>query len=222
MLKRVAGVCLCLVLTSCTMFTAKRARTAQKSVAKPPPQSTPAAPTETSTGYAAESYRLISQPDEIVAVLQNGLVVVTKRIPSPVTSVRGYVFAGGVYEGKWLGGGLSHLLEHLVAGGTNVRRTEEQNRNRLQEIGNNSNAYTYADRTAFFVNTTNDNAAKAVDLVTGWMFGARITPAEYARLYEVVQRVLVMYMGEAYWVYYDLSNFNRYRVSPARVPVIGY
>jgi zinc protease len=132
------------------------------------------------------------------------------------------VFAGGVYEAKWLGGGLSHLLEHLVAGGSNERRTEEQNRNLLQEIGNNSNAYTFTDRTAFFVNTTADNAAKAVDLVTGWMLGAKITWPEYAREYMVVQRELEKDKGEADWVFYDLTQFNRYLVSPARVPVIGY
>src|SRR4051812_23508743 len=140
-------------------------------------------PADASLAYGAESYRLISRPDEIVSVLKNGLTVVTKRVPSPVVSVRGYVMAGGVYEGKWLGGGLSHLLEHLVAGGTNDRRSEEQNRNLLQELGNNSNAYTYPDRTAFFVNTTNANAERAVDLVTGWLYGAHITRAEYAREY---------------------------------------
>jgi zinc protease len=175
-----------------------------------------------SLAYGAESYRVISRPDEIVSVLKNGLTVITKRVPSPVVSVRAYVAAGGVYEGKWLGGGLSHLLEHLVAGGSNERRTEAENRNLLQELGNNSNAYTYADRTAFFVNTTTDNAAKAVDLVAGWMLGAKITRAEYAREYMVVQRELEKDKGEADWVYYDLANFNRYLVSPARVPVIGY
>jgi zinc protease len=221
MRKRVTAVWLALLLTIVALAPFPRVARADKPEVASGPLG-PASSAAAGTDYGAESYRLISQADEIVAVLQNGLVVVTKRIPSPVTSVRGYVFAGGVYEGKWLGGGLSHLLEHLVAGGTNERRTEEQNRNLLQEIGNNSNAYTYADRTAFFVNTTNENAAKAIDLVTGWMFGAKITPAEYAREYEVVQRELEKDKGEADWVYYDLSNFNRYRVSPARVPVIGY
>ncbi|MDB5322943.1 MAG: peptidase domain protein, partial [Phycisphaerales bacterium] len=161
-------------------------------------------PADASLAYGAEAYRLISQPDEIVSVLKNGLTVITKRVPSPVVSVRGYVFAGGVYEAQWLGGGLSHLLEHLVAGGSNERRTEEQNRNLLQEIGNNSNAYTYPDRTAFFVNTTADNATKAVDLVTGWMLGAKITRPEYAREYMVVQRELEKDKGVADWVFYDL------------------
>src|SRR5258705_2822563 len=100
------------------------------------------------------------------------------RPPPPAVAFRGYVMAGGVYEGQWLGGGLSHLLEHLVAGGTNDRRTEEQNRNLLQQIGNNSNAYTTEDHTAYFVNTTPGNVDAAVDLVTGWMLGPQINPAQ--------------------------------------------
>jgi zinc protease len=202
--------------------------------APPPAATAPAAPARILPGqellrdaadhpaYGAESYRLISQPDEIVSVLRNGLTVVIKRVPSPVTSVRGYVMAGSVYEGRWMGGGLSHLLEHLVAGGTNDRRSEAENRNLLQELGNNSNAYTYNDRTAYFVNTTTANAEKAVDLVTGWLFTAHVTPAEYRREYQVVQRELEKDKGEPDWVYYELTNFNRYRVSPQRVPVIGY
>src|SRR5687767_12585537 len=91
-----------------------------KNASTPPPAATaPAAPPAVPPGqellrdaadhpaYGAESYRLISQPDEIVSVLKNGLTVVTKRVPSPVTSVRGYVMAGSVYEGQWMGGGLS-------------------------------------------------------------------------------------------------------------------
>src|SRR5205814_9607784 len=114
------------------------------------------------------------------------------------------------------------LLEHLVAGGTNERRTEAQNRDLLQELGNNSNAYTTADHTCFFVNTTTDKLDKAVDLVSGWMFGAAITPAEYRREYEVVQRELERDKGQPDDVFSELTFDNRYRVSPARVQVIGY
>lgn len=173
-------------------------------------------------GYAAESHRLVSEKDEIVSILRNGLVVITKRVASPVVAVRGVAFTGGVYEGKWLGGGLSHLLEHLVAGGSNGRRTEEQNKELLQAIGNNSNAYTTEDHTAFFVNTTPEHMAEAVDLVTGWMFTASITPDEYHREYQVVQRELEMGKGEPDRQLFYLMAMNRYRVSPAKVPVIGY
>jgi zinc protease len=172
--------------------------------------------------YSAESYRLVSGKDEIVSVLRNGLVVITKRVASPVVAVRGVALTGGIYEGKWLGGGLSHLLEHLVAGGSNGRRTEEQNKELLQAIGNNSNAFTTEDHTAFFVNTTPEHMEQAVDLVTGWMFTASITPDEYRREYQVVQRELEMGKGEPDRQLFYMMAMNRYHSSPARVPVIGY
>jgi len=173
-------------------------------------------------GYGAEVSRIVDQKDEIISILRNGMTVIVKRVPSPVVSVRGYCFTGGVYEGKWLGGGLSHLLEHLVAGGSNSRRTEAQNRDLLQLIGNNSNAYTSDDHTAFFISTTTGHMDQAVDLVTGWMLGAQITPAEYRREYEVVQRELEMGKGEPDRQFYYMAAANRYKVSPARIPVIGY
>ena len=173
-------------------------------------------------GNGAERYRLVSQPDEIVSVLHNGMTVIVKRIPTPVVAVRGLVGTGGVYENRWLGGGLSHLLEHLVAGGSSERRTEAENRNLLQQIGNNSNAYTTEDNTCFFVNTTTPHLEQAVDLVTGWLLGAKITPNEYRREYQVVQRELEMGKGEPDRQFYYSAAMNRYRVSPARVPVIGY
>lgn len=180
------------------------------------------APTTAPLGSAAEYYRQVNQPDEIVSVLRNGLTVIIKRVPSPVVSVRGYVKTGGIYEGKWLGGGLSHLLEHLVAGGSTKNRTEAENRELLQKIGNNSNAYTSYDHTAYFINTTPQHMEQAVDLLSGWLFGALITPQEYAREYEVVQRELEKGKGEPGRQFYYMEAMNRYRVSPARVPVIGY
>jgi zinc protease len=173
-------------------------------------------------GYGAESYRLVSRPDEIVSVLHNGMTVIVKRVPSPVVAVRGYALAGSVYEQRWLGGGLSHLLEHLCAGGSNGRRTEEQNRNLLQAIGNNSNAYTNTDHTAFYVDTTTDHLDEAVDLVTGWMLTAKITEPEYRREYEVVQRELEMDKGQPDYVFAWLTNYNRYRINATRIPIIGF
>ena len=172
--------------------------------------------------YGAESRRIVSEPDEIVSILENGATVIVKRVSSPVVAVRAYAATGGVYEGRWLGGGLSHLLEHLVAGGSDARRTEAENRDLLQQIGNNTNAYTTLDHTAFFVNTTAPYMEKAVDLITGWMLGAKITPAEYAREYEVVQRELEKGKGEPDRQFDALAQQNRYHETTARVPVIGY
>ena len=93
-----------------------------------------------------------------------------------------------------------------MAGGSNGRRTEAENRDLLQKLGNNSNAYTNHDQTAFFVNTTTDGMEQAVDLVTGWMLTAKITVPEYRREYQVVQRELEMGKGEPDRVFYYISR----------------
>jgi len=182
----------------------------------------PAATQKAEDYYSTESYRLLNKPDEIVAVLNNGLTIIVRRIPSPVVSVQGLVRTGSVYEGRCLGGGLSHLLEHLVAGGSCERRSEADNRDMLQRLGGNSNAFTSNDSTVFFVNTTTDHLDEAANLVTGWLYGAKITPEEYAREYEVVQRELEKDLGEADWVFYQMTQRVRYLFHPAGIPVVGY
>lgn len=187
------------------------------------PSGSPAAPATRPAGpFGREVARLVYQPDEVVSVLDNGLVVIAKRVNSPVLSVQAFVRTGGAFEGKWLGGGLSHLLEHLVAGGSNARRSEAEGRIMLQQIGNDSNAGTSLNYTVYYINTTADNLDPAVDIITGWLFTASITPEEYRREYEVVQRELEMGQGEPSRVFWKLMLKNRYLVSPAGVPVIGY
>ena len=66
------------------------------------------------------------------AQLSNGLtVLVRENHAAPIATVRCFVRnTGSAYEGQWLGMGLSHILEHLVAGGTTTKRSEEE----IQEI----------------------------------------------------------------------------------------
>src|SRR5436190_20885509 len=165
--------CSTLLLVTVSLFAGCHEPTRDLSATTAPstaPARAQATPTASSAAnYGLEKYRIVNQPDEIVSVLQNGATVIVKRVNTPAVAVRAYTYTGGVYEGKWLGGGLSHLLEHLVAGGSNGRRSERENLDLLQAIGNNSNAYTTDDHTCFFVNTTKPHLDEAVDLVTGWM-----------------------------------------------------
>ena len=60
--------------------------------------------------------RIQAERGAIVAKLSNGMTVIVRAVrTAPVVSVRAYVRAGGLYEKEWLGCGISHLCEHLVA-----------------------------------------------------------------------------------------------------------
>ena len=60
---------------------------------------------------------------------ENGMtVILEENHSSPVVNLRFYVKAGGIYEGEYLGCGISHFCEHLVANGPTTNRTAEDTR----------------------------------------------------------------------------------------------
>ena len=52
----------------------------------------------------------------------NGLeLIVLEDDSAPVASVQAWVRTGSIHEGRWLGAGLSHFLEHMLFKGTDKR-----------------------------------------------------------------------------------------------------
>ena len=82
-----------------------------------------------------------------LAHLSNGLtVIVQENHVAPVATVRCYVKnTGSAFEGKWLGAGLSHVLEHVVAGGTTTKRSERQIAEMIDTFGGATNRTSPSD-----------------------------------------------------------------------------
>ena len=54
-----------------------------------------------------------------VFTLENGLTLIVEEDHSaPVASVQAWCATGSIDEGKWMGAGLSHILEHMLFKGT--------------------------------------------------------------------------------------------------------
>ena len=54
-------------------------------------------------------------PDVRLVTLDNGLTLIIREDRSaPVVSAQAWCRAGSINEGKWLGAGLSHVLEHML------------------------------------------------------------------------------------------------------------
>ena len=123
--------------------------------------------------------------------LENGLtVLIEENHANPVVSVEVFVRTGSMYEQEYLGSGISHFFEHLIHSGTTSTRSAEESRRLLEAIGNNSNAYTTVDHTAYYINTTTEHWRTALELLADWMLHSSITPAEFEREKGVVQREL--------------------------------
>src|SRR2546423_9833232 len=76
----------------------------------------PPVPAEASTAIPA------IPPGVRLSTLENGLTLIIREDHSaPVVSAQAWCKAGSVDEGRWLGAGLSHVLEHMLFKGTNTR-----------------------------------------------------------------------------------------------------
>jgi zinc protease len=183
----------------------------------------PRAAAENPPPPASVSQRLVSEPDRRVLRLSNGFTVILQRNPTaPVVAARVYVRAGALTEQQHMGAGISHVLEHLVAGASSGKRQEAENTLLLQQIGNDSNAYTDEDHTCYFITTTAEKWPVAMDLLVDWTTNTNFTREQFEREYKVVQRELEMGESEADRTFYLQTQATRYLESPARHPVIGY
>lgn len=211
------------------VLTALLIATAAPVVAESPttqPTTQPAAQSAAQPRASWEFTVLQRRDDRLIAVLPNRLIVIAQELPtSPVVSAQVFVKTGSLYEQEHVGAGLSHFLEHLLAGGTTSTRTEDENNRILGEIGAQVNASTSLDTVKYYVNTTADRSDEAIDLLTDWMRNNQITQAEFDRERAVIQNEFSMGEGDPGRIFWKLTQQGRYANlpnHPAAHPTIGY
>src|SRR5688572_13616672 len=100
-----------------------------------------------------------------LTTLDNGLTLIVREDHSaPVVSVQAWSRTGSINEGKWLGAGLSHVLEHMLFKGTTTRpagRIDQE----VQDAGGYMNAYTSFDRTVYYIDVPSTGARTAIDIL---------------------------------------------------------
>jgi zinc protease len=172
----------------------------------------------------------LAAPEGVTAVrLSNGTTLIVKPVrAAPVVSVRAYVRAGSLYEGPWLGCGLSHLVEHLVAGGEDSGVTDANGapvaaaKITASKIGGQSNAYTSMDHTCYYIEAASGKTAECIDYVAGMMANPDFTKDDFTREHGVVQREREEGLDVPDRQISEAQSALVYRTHPAAVPVIGY
>ncbi len=171
-----------------------------------------------------------SRGDVVVSHLDNGLTVIVKPTrTAPVVCVRAYVRAGAMLEKEWLGCGLSHLSEHLVAResihrmpGGGASQTARDKRAGSLDIGGQANAYTTMDHTCYYIAAASEKTMQCVDLIAGQMIRPEITQADFDREHGVVQRELEMRKDDPNRQMWYEHMANSFGTHPAAVPTIGF
>src|ERR1700760_1227601 len=99
-------------------------------------------------------------------VLPNGLTIIVQTDRSaPVASVQAWCGTGSIDEGRYLGAGLSHILEHMLFKGTKTRSTSAIAQS-VQAEGGYINAYTSFDRTVFWIDVPSEGVPMALEILS--------------------------------------------------------
>ncbi len=161
-------------------------------------------------------------PGVTITTLDNGLTVIVREDhTAPVVSAQAWCMAGSIHEGKWLGAGLSHVLEHMLFKGTTSRpgnRIDQE----VQEAGGYMNAYTSFDRTVFHIDVPDTGARVALDILCDIMQHATLPPEEMEKEKQVIVRELDMNVDDPHRRSSRRLFETAYTRSPYRFTVIGY
>ncbi len=156
------------------------------------------------------------------STLPNGLTLVVREDHSaPVVSAQAWCKAGSIDEGKWLGAGLSHALEHMLFKGTTTRAAGRIDQE-VQDAGGYMNAYTSFDRTVYWINVPNTGATVAIDILCDIMQNATLPADELAREMDVIRREMDMNQDDPHQRSARRLFETAYTRSPYRFTIIGY
>jgi zinc protease len=157
-----------------------------------------------------------------MVTLDNGLVLILREDPAaPVVSAQAWCRTGSIDEGRWIGAGLSHLLEHMLFKGTTTRGSGRIDQE-VQDAGGYMNAYTSFDRTVYWINVPNTGARVALDILCDIIQNATLPADELAKEMDVIRREMDMNQDDPHHRSARRLFETAYTRSPYRFTIIGY
>ncbi len=171
-----------------------------------------------------KEYTLLQQrSDRLIVSLPNRMIVIAQAVrTAPVVSAQIWTRAGSIHEAEFAGAGISHHLEHLLSGGSTTTRTETESNALLSRMGAQVNAATSLDTVRYYINTTSDNRAQAVALLSDWLMNNTVSQKEFDREHGVIPNEFAMGRAQPGRILWKLTQRAHFRHHPARHPTIGY
>jgi zinc protease len=176
------------------------------------------------SGYAETNLTAIPAipPGVQLTTLENGLTLIIREDHSaPVVSAQAWCKAGSIDEGKWLGAGLSHVLEHMLFKGTTTREAGRIDQE-VQDAGGYMNAYTSFDRTVYWINVPNTGGKVAIDILCDIVQNATLPADEMVKEKQVILREMDMNQDDPSQRSARRLFETAYTRSPYRFTIIGY
>jgi predicted Zn-dependent peptidase len=157
-------------------------------------------------------------PDHQTTTLENGVRVVTERVPSVRSVALGFwIRTGSVAENEEQAG-ISHLLEHMLFRGTERYGSEEIDQI-FDAMGAEVNAGTDKEATSLYTRVLDRHLERAFDVMSDMVWRPRFGELEAER--EVVLEEIAMYEDDPQDRVFDLLGEAVFGRHPLGRPVIG-
>jgi predicted Zn-dependent peptidase len=154
------------------------------------------------------------------SVLNNGITIVTEKIPQFRSISAGLWFkSGSMYETDEMGG-ISHFIEHMLFKGT-ITRSAKQIADVMDGIGGQLNAFTAKEYTCYYFKVLDEHLDTGLDLLSDMVLNSSFDPMEIEKEKGVILEEILMYEDSPEDVAYDLLSDAMFKVHPLSKPILG-
>lgn len=154
------------------------------------------------------------------SVLNNGITLVTEKIPQFRSVSAGLWFkSGSMYESDDIGG-ISHFIEHMLFKGTHTR-SAKQIADIMDGIGGQLNAFTAKEYTCYYFKVLDEHLDTGLDLLSDMVLNSSFDPIEVEKEKGVILEEILMYEDSPEDVAYDLLSDAMFKEHPLSKPILG-
>jgi predicted Zn-dependent peptidase len=153
-------------------------------------------------------------------ILDNGVRLVTERIPTLKSVTVGIWVNAGSRDETPAQAGYSHFIEHMFFKGTAARSATDISRE-IDALGGEMNAFTTRETTTFYIKVLDQHLPKALNLLSDVFHKSRFGPKEIEKEKQVVSEEIRMVKDDPEDLVQELHVGQVMGRHPLRRPILG-
>jgi len=159
--------------------------------------------------------------DVVVTSLQNGIRVITSRVPRVESVTFGiWVGVGARYENKNVAG-ISHFIEHLLFKGTK-KRSAKTISSEIEGYGGYLNAFTQEENTCYYARVASDRLPRSMEVLADMYQNPLLAEDEIIKERGVIIEEIMMYRDQPQQVVQEMLTDALWKGHSLGRPIIGY
>ncbi|MBL8037569.1 M16 family metallopeptidase [Nitrospira sp. CMX1] len=153
-------------------------------------------------------------------ILNNGIRLVTERIPTVKSVTIGLWVNAGSRDERPEEAGYSHFIEHMLFKGTASRSATDISRE-IDALGGEMNAFTTRETTTFYVKVLDQHLPQALDLLSDLFLHSRLSQKEIEKEKQVVLEEIRMVQDDPEDLIQELHTKLMMGTHPLSRPILG-